>query len=48
MIETIIFSVAAWEILRRLVLRACRDAPEGSARERVGTLLVGGGPRPKR
>jgi hypothetical protein len=48
LIETIILSVVAWEILRRLVLLGCRDAPEGSLRERIGVLLVGGGPRPKR
>ena len=48
MTETVILSVVAWEILRRLVLLGCRDAPEGSMRERIGALLVGGGPRPKR
>jgi hypothetical protein len=46
--ETIILTVVVWEILRRLVLLGCRDAPEGSVRERIGILLVGGGPRPKR
>lgn len=47
MIEALI-TVIVWELARRLTLRACRDAAEGTTLHRIGLLLVGGGPRPKR